>query len=335
MSAIPLPAAARSRWTEQRPTTSATVRGLKGIRWAVRATLILGVTASVAANVLHAQQHLISQLIAAWPPVALLLTVELISRVPVYHKLLAAARLLATTAIAGIAAWVSYWHMVGVAGRYGETGLSAYLLPISVDGLIVVASISLVELSARLQVAQSMPATPQPAPTADSVSPGGERPAAISSPGNPPETPASDAPADEPTIGEPAPADPADRFPSDEPEPSMGDERQTPDGSGGNQPSANDEPDRDDEPHGGGGDDSDDDNPGGDPRQPRRRGTTRQAVINAYREDPTQRPTVIAETVGTSERTVRRYLDEYRADPSRESRNGSNGAAHAHNGSRR
>ena len=334
MSAIPLPAAARSRRTERRPTASATVRSLKGIRWAVRATLILGVAASVAANVLHAQQHLISQLIAAWPPVALLLTVELISRVPVYHKLLAAARLLATTAIAGIAAWVSYWHMVGVAGRYGEIGLSAYLLPVSVDGLIVVASISLVELSARLQASQSTPPAPQPAPTAGSVSPGGEHPAASSSSGNPPNTLASDAPADEPANGDPAPPDPADRFPSDQPKPSMGDEPQTPHGSGGNQPSADaDGADRDDEPHS--DDDSDDDNPGGDPRQPRRRGTTRQAVINAYREDPTRHPTVIAETVGTSERTVRRYLDEYRANPGKESRNGSNGDAHAHNGSRR
>ena len=40
--------------------------------------------------------------------------------------------------IAGIAAWVSYWHMAGVAARYGETGASPYLLPLSVDGLIVV-----------------------------------------------------------------------------------------------------------------------------------------------------------------------------------------------------
>jgi hypothetical protein len=58
---------------------------------------------------------------------------------------LAALRVLATIAIAGIAAWVSYWHMQDVAVRYGETAVSAYLLPISVDGLIVVASVSLVD----------------------------------------------------------------------------------------------------------------------------------------------------------------------------------------------
>jgi hypothetical protein len=128
---------------------------LRRVRWAVRATLALGVAASVAANILHAQDNPVSQAIAAWPPLALLLTVELISRVPVHRRSLAAARLAATAIIAGIAAWVSYWHMVGVAARYGETGASPYLLPLSVDGLIVVASICLVELGGHISTTEA------------------------------------------------------------------------------------------------------------------------------------------------------------------------------------
>jgi len=59
--------------------------------------------------------------------------------------------------------------MAGVAARYGETGAAAsYLLPISVDGLVVVASISLVEIAGRIRTAgrQPQPATAsvQPAP---------------------------------------------------------------------------------------------------------------------------------------------------------------------------
>lgn len=126
---------------------------LHRIRWAVRATLLLGVVASVAANILHADPNPVSQTIAAWPPLALLLTVELISRVPVHHRTLTRVRLVATTAIASIAAWVSFWHMAGVAARYGETGAAPYLIPLSVDGLIVVASICLVELGARIRTA--------------------------------------------------------------------------------------------------------------------------------------------------------------------------------------
>ena len=45
--------------------------------------------------------------------------------------------------------------MAGVAARYGETDASPYLLPISVDGLIVVASICLVELAGRIRDAET------------------------------------------------------------------------------------------------------------------------------------------------------------------------------------
>jgi hypothetical protein len=132
------------------------------VRWSVRAVLTLGVAASVAANILHARDNPISQVIAAWPPLALLLTVELISRIPVHRRSLGAVRLCATATIAGIAAYVSYWHMVGVAARYGETGPSPYLLPLSVDGLVIVASVSLVELAGRIRALEAPAAETAP-----------------------------------------------------------------------------------------------------------------------------------------------------------------------------
>lgn len=147
---------------EARTTPASRLIQLRRIRWGVRGAFCLGVAASVTANVLHAVDNPISQTIAAWPPLALLLTVELISRVPVYSRALSVARILATATIAGIAAWVSYWHMAGVASRYGETGASPYLLPLSVDGLIVVASICLVELGGRIREAEQPPAAAQP-----------------------------------------------------------------------------------------------------------------------------------------------------------------------------
>lgn len=135
---------------------------LRRVRWAVRATLILGLAASTVGNILHANPNPISQTISAWPVAALYLTIELISRIPVHRRGLAFARLVAAAIIAGIAAWVSYWHMAGVAARYGETGASPYLLPLSVDGLIVVASICLVELGGRIRDAEQAAAASQP-----------------------------------------------------------------------------------------------------------------------------------------------------------------------------
>jgi hypothetical protein len=136
---------------------------LHRLRWAVRGVLVLGVAASITANVLHAEPNTVSQVIAGWPPLALLITIELVARVPVHRTWLANIRRLATTGIAGIAAWVSYWHMAGVASRYGEHGASPFLLPLSVDGLVVIASVSLVELAGRIRDEAPEPVAEQPA----------------------------------------------------------------------------------------------------------------------------------------------------------------------------
>lgn len=125
------------------------------IRHGARAALALGVVVSIVANVLHANGNIISQAIAAWAPVALLITIELIARIPVRSSWLSFARLVATSTIAGIAAWVSYWHMVGVALRYGETAGAAHLIPLTVDGLVVVAWVCLVEIGGRIREADA------------------------------------------------------------------------------------------------------------------------------------------------------------------------------------
>lgn len=121
------------------------------LRWAVRGTVAAITAVSVAANVLHAQPNPISQGIAAVPPLALLGAIELIARIPATARLRAFTRIAAAASIAGVAGWISYWHMVGTVAAYGETGLSAYLWPLTVDGLMVVASVSLVELAIQIR----------------------------------------------------------------------------------------------------------------------------------------------------------------------------------------
>ncbi|OHV44904.1 DUF2637 domain-containing protein [Pseudofrankia sp. BMG5.36] len=135
---------------------------LRRLQWGVRVALTLGVSASIAANVLHAQPSIVGRVMSAWSPVALLITVELISRVPVHRLVLAFVGRAATAAVAGVAAYVSYFHMVSVAARYGETAISAHLLPLSVDGLVVVASIALLETGGRIRAELD---NTQPAPS--------------------------------------------------------------------------------------------------------------------------------------------------------------------------
>jgi len=47
---------------------------------------------------------------------------------------------LAVVAVAGVAAYVSYWHAVEVVSRNAEHGTIAHLYPILIDGIIVAAS---------------------------------------------------------------------------------------------------------------------------------------------------------------------------------------------------
>ena len=54
-------------------------------------------------------------------------------------------RNLSTVAVASIAAWSSWSHMVHVALRFGERPEVAYVLPISVDGMLIVASTVMVD----------------------------------------------------------------------------------------------------------------------------------------------------------------------------------------------
>ncbi|MGX4657380.1 DUF2637 domain-containing protein [Micromonospora sp. SCSIO 07396] len=55
------------------------------------------------------------------------------------------ARDASTVAVASIAAWSSWSHMVHVALRFGERPEVAYVLPISVDGMLIVASTAMVD----------------------------------------------------------------------------------------------------------------------------------------------------------------------------------------------
>lgn len=55
------------------------------------------------------------------------------------------ARNISAAVVAGIAAWSSYRHMVHVALNVGEQPSIAWVLPLSVDGMLVVASIAMVD----------------------------------------------------------------------------------------------------------------------------------------------------------------------------------------------
>ncbi|MFI7283073.1 DUF2637 domain-containing protein [Micromonospora chersina] len=134
-----------------------------------------GIAASLAANIAHAGAGGVARAVAGWAPLALLLCSEVMTRVPPpRHKWLRVVQVVATVIVAGVAALASYRHMKGLALEYGEDSLTASTLPLSVDGLVVVASIGLVVLSQQRReadaaeraaaLAAAAPAAPVPPP---------------------------------------------------------------------------------------------------------------------------------------------------------------------------
>lgn len=114
------------------------------------AAFVAGIAASLAANVAHAEPTAGARFVAGWAPVALLLTIEVMMRVPAPRpRVLRVSRYAGTAIVAGVAAIASFRHMRGLALQYGEDQLTANTLPLSVDGLVLVASIALLTLADR------------------------------------------------------------------------------------------------------------------------------------------------------------------------------------------
>ncbi len=123
----------------------------------VQLVLAIALVVSVACNVLAAEPSLVGRCVAAWPPVALMLVVDVLGRVPRSAGWLGRVVLVATGLVASVAGVASFSHMRAVALAAGESELVAWLFPLTVDGLAVICSVALVELSNRSQAAAPLP----------------------------------------------------------------------------------------------------------------------------------------------------------------------------------
>ena len=132
-----------------RATTPYAAR-LRGTHHFVLGVTVAGVTVSVAVNALDSAT-LANGAIAGWPPVALLLALEILTRVPGGRWYAALVRLVGSLAVSAAAGWLSYWHMVSTVAAHGESVISAHIWPASVDGLMAVAATAMVEIGARLR----------------------------------------------------------------------------------------------------------------------------------------------------------------------------------------
>ncbi|HEY3002435.1 MAG TPA: DUF2637 domain-containing protein [Kribbellaceae bacterium] len=138
---------------------------------------VTGITVSVAANVLHANlpdapgspaaaaqavaehgqgaMHVAELVGAAFWPIALLLSVEVLTRVKWPRGVWwAFARFGGVGLVGGVAAIVSYRHMAGLLASWGEDWLNAHLGPLAVDGLMLISAAALLAISWQTRTAR-------------------------------------------------------------------------------------------------------------------------------------------------------------------------------------
>jgi hypothetical protein len=167
-----------------------TTKQVRNLQRGTRAVLLFGIVTSISANVLHSLTRPEASSEPAWrlasaaalsalAPLVLFACTEMVSRIPVHSRVLSTVRLIVTFAVGGFAAWVSYRHMQSVAYLLGETEGTQYVYPLIIDGMMIVATISLIELGRlarsvhQAQEAAAMPAAVDPKGTGRRRAPAG------------------------------------------------------------------------------------------------------------------------------------------------------------------
>lgn len=120
--------------------------------WLVSAVTVLGLGLTMALNVMHAPDTLAGHLIGGFPPVAVLGCLELISRIPQTNWLFSTTRIVSTVGVTLAAFWISYGQQRAYILDQGFEADHAKIYPLIIDGAMVVAALSLVEVSSKVRV---------------------------------------------------------------------------------------------------------------------------------------------------------------------------------------
>lgn len=146
-------------WRRKHDTRTALLRDLARYRGLKRlVTLIVtGFTGmSVWLNVAHAPRNPAAIAIAAMIPMAVLGNVELLSRIPSTNRWLSAGRILAALGVGALAVRLSYMHQSQFAETVGYFGLDAKYIPIIIDGSMIVAVLSYVEVTRKVRALEEL-----------------------------------------------------------------------------------------------------------------------------------------------------------------------------------
>lgn len=129
------------------------LRKIGRLRWLCRGIVVAATLTSVWSNSLTARGTTPSLVISIMAPIIVLGGFELVSRIPLSEAswIVRFTRPTATAGITGGGAYLSYWHQRDAFMLYSDDIKTAYILPGLIDGLMVVAAVSLIELNALFE----------------------------------------------------------------------------------------------------------------------------------------------------------------------------------------
>lgn len=123
------------------------------LRWLCRGVVVAATLVSVWSNSLTALGTTQSYVIMIMAPLIVLGGFELVSRIPLSEAswIVRFTRPVTTAGITGGGAYLSYWHQRDAFMHYSQDIKTAYVLPALIDGLMVSAAVSLIELNAMYE----------------------------------------------------------------------------------------------------------------------------------------------------------------------------------------
>ena len=127
------------------------LKHLRRLRAYVLILVLAGIGSSIVMNVLHAPDNVPARFVATLPPLAVFGALELITRIPSSGRAMSAFRIGGAIVVAGGAATISYAQQMAAIIDLGFPVWEARVWPSIIDGMMVVASVSLVEVVRKIR----------------------------------------------------------------------------------------------------------------------------------------------------------------------------------------
>lgn len=111
--------------------------------------ILIGLTVTL--NVMHAPATWGARLVGGTPPLFVFFCIELVSRIPATSQALSRGRIAASILVSVLAFAISYQQQQEFIHGLGFQGWVAYVYPVIIDGVVVVATLSLVEVTRKVR----------------------------------------------------------------------------------------------------------------------------------------------------------------------------------------